>query len=78
MLDALTSAKIFRLLLPSVPSLQPLFHKVVAVAERDELFGDSAIPIGSPLFEALPPAVFFVGFEAAKVYHAAFKLRLAP
>ncbi|CDJ63525.1 Hydrocephalus-inducing protein like protein, related [Eimeria necatrix] len=75
MLDALTSAKIFRLLLPSVPSLQPLFHKVVAVAERNELFGQSAIPIGSPLFEALPPAVFFVGFEAAKVYHAAFKLR---
>ena len=75
--DTNASIKIFRSLLPSLPSLRPIFQKVVALAAKSDLVGDSAVPCGTALFEAVPPAVFFVGFESAEVYQAQFKLRLA-
>ncbi|CDJ53112.1 hypothetical protein, conserved [Eimeria brunetti] len=73
--DANASIKVFRSLLPSLPTLRPIFHKVVALADKGSLVGESAVPFGTPLFEALPPAVLFVGFESAEVYQAQFKLR---
>ena len=63
--------------MPALPSLKPLFHKVVDLTINDMIVGESAIPVGTPLFEASPPAVFFIGFDSAGVYEAAFKLRLA-
>lgn len=65
----------FRTLLSTLPSLQPLLHKVVRLAQNDRALMESAVPTGTPLFEAFPPAVFFVGFESAGVYEAPFKLR---
>ncbi|OEH79817.1 hydrocephalus inducing related protein [Cyclospora cayetanensis] len=73
--DALASARTFRSMVPTLPSLRPLLQRVVADAGNDKMVGEPTVPPGTPLFEASPPAVLFVGFEAAGVYEAIFKLR---
>lgn len=75
--DSNASIKIFRSLLPTLPRLRPLLHKVVTSAAMDSAVGESEVPFGTPLFEAFPPAVLFVGYESAEVYQAHFRLRLA-
>lgn len=74
-LDATASIRTFRSLVPTLPSLEPLFHKVVSRASSSTISGDSAVPLGTPIFEAFPPAIFFVDFDPAGVYEAVFRLR---
>ncbi|KAL8270018.1 hypothetical protein Esti_006051 [Eimeria stiedai] len=60
----------------SLPSLKPLLHKVVALVDCNHALGNSNELTEVPLFEAIPPAVFFVGFEQNGVYEAVLRLRL--